>query len=656
MVSRTFLGSIFILISMCSFGQIDQDSSELRKQVFPYFNLDTTQFVKNDISTLNSFSLRDVREIPGNIEVITQEEIQAMGATDLIEVLNMVSGIALGRDVEDGVGVGFRGLWAQEGKVMVMINGSPVNDLDYGTYNLGGRLPVTFINRIEITLGPGSLKYGGTAALGVINIILNDRQDSGGTWVNTEFGRSNGFNSRKSFGFAGNYLLENDYQLSIHLNSTSSLRSTSKQSYGRGATLSWGDSSQVDCNNIMISLKKNRFSSSVFFSDYQYNISDQANSVLMSQFGGDLTWEKKLFRKSVLTLHTIYIDQLPWLDINTADTSVFNSNTHSNKTIQNLFITTKFNPKLSVDYGLQGYQQNSSIIMRNLTFQYNDRKKIRVNDLAAFAEVVLKGKLGVLTLGGRLEYNSFTHLLYSPRISYTKIIKDFYFKGMYVESFKTPTVQNVNLSLNKNRLIHETVRSFDFALGANIGVKHNGELSLFRNQILNPIVYLYDPIINQDYYVNRPNSGSYGWGIRYYFKNKNTFLKISGSRYHVIEQSNLPETEMITSNNAYLAMPNYRFSLQCSQTILPSLTVHFSSVYQSEFYQRSYQLEEAINNGPLLNVGIQKSFLQDDNLKLTVGMNNILNSEYSIGVATDSEISPMPLFYRQFNISLLYKL
>ena len=193
-------------------------------------------------------------------------------------------------------------------------------------------------------------------------------------------------------------------------------------------------------------------------------------------------------------------------------------------------------------------------------------------------------------------------------------------------------------------------------LGANIGVKHNGELSLFRNQILNPIVYLYDPIINQDYYVNRPNSGSYGWGIRYYFKNKNTFLKISGSRYHVIEQSNLPETEMMTSKNAYLAMPNYRFSLQCSQTILPSLTVHFSSVYQSEFYQRSYQLEEAINNGPLLNVGIQKSFLQDDNLKLTVGMNNILNSEYAIGVATDSEINPMPLFYRQFNISLLYKL
>ena len=85
---RIILSSIFILISIQIFGQIDSDSLSLRKQVLPLFNIDTTQFVKNEISTLNSFSLRDVREIPGNIEVITQEEIQAMGATDLIEVLN----------------------------------------------------------------------------------------------------------------------------------------------------------------------------------------------------------------------------------------------------------------------------------------------------------------------------------------------------------------------------------------------------------------------------------------------------------------------------------------------------------------------------------------------------------------------------------------
>ncbi len=646
----------FLMNSFICLSQIDRDSLSLRKQVLPFFNLDTTKFVKNDISTLNSFSLRDVREIPGNIEVITQEEILAMGATDLIEVLNMVSGIALGRDVEDGVGVGFRGLWAQEGKVLVIINGSPVNDLDYGTYNLGGRLPVTFISRIEITLGPGSLKYGGTAALGVINIILKDRQDVGGTWVNAEYGTSNGFTSRKALGFAGNYLLENDFQLSVHLNSTSSLRTTNYQRYGRDQVLSWGDSSQVDCNNLMVSLKKNRFSSSVFFSDYQYNVSDQSNSVLMSQFGGDIKWEKKLFRKSILTLHTIYIDQLPWIDINTTDSSYFNSNTLSNKTIQNIFITTKFNPKISIDYGFQGYQQKSSIMMRNMIFQYNGKNDVVVRDLAAFAEGIFRGKLGVFTVGGRLEYNSFTQLLFAPRVSYTKIIKDFYMKAMYVESFKTPTLQNMNIALNKNELVHETVRSFDFALGANIGVKHNGEVSIFRNSVINPIVYLYDVSMDEDYYVNRQISGSYGWGFRYYYKNKKTFLKLSGSRYHIIEQSDLPESQLISNRTAYLAMPNYRFSLQFSQYFGKGFNFYCSGLYQSHFFQRSYDFESAVKCGPLVNAGIQKSFFKNENLKLKIGVNNLMNSEFAIGVASDTEMNPMPLFYRQLNISLQYKL
>jgi outer membrane cobalamin receptor len=649
----------FLLLCFISnqvYSQIDKDSIIIRERIIPFLKLDTNQFVKNDISTLNSFSLRDVREIPGNIEVITHEEIQAMGAKDLIDVLSAVSGISLGRDVEDGVGIGIRGLWAQEGKVLVMVNGIPVNDLDFGTYNLGGRLPVIFINRIEITLGPGSLKYGGTAALGVINVILKNREDFAGTWVNADYSYSNGFTSRKSFSFDGNYLLENDFQLAVHLNSTSSLRSTRYQPYGRDKVLSWGDSSQVDCNNILVSLKRNRFSSTVFFSDYQYNISDQSNSVLMTQFGGDIKWEKKLFRKSVLTLHTIYIDQLPWLDVNTADTAYFNTNTHCNKTLQNVFITTKFNPKLSVDYGVQGYHQNSEIIMRNLTFAYNNKNEITVNDIAAFAEGVLKGKLGVLTIGGRLEHNSFTHLLFAPRVSYTKIIQDFYLKGMYVESFKTPTVQNMNLALNKSNLTHETVKSIDFAIGGNWGVKHNWEISLYRNEVINPIVYLYDATLGIDNYLNQNRSGTYGWGFRYYFKEKNTFLKFSGSRYHIISTSDLPQIETNADEDSYLGMPNYRYSVQWIQSFEFGISSNLSCTYQSNIYQKNNNLVSRIQDGPLINVGFQKSFLKRDNLKFNVGIFNVLNSEFNIGVPTDTDIAPMPLFHQQLNISLQYKL
>ena len=94
-----FLVFTFGLSSLTMWSQKNEDSLSIRVKTIPFFNLDTTQFVKNDISTLNSFSLRDLREIPGYVEIITQEEIQAMGAKDVIEVSNMISGITLGRDV-----------------------------------------------------------------------------------------------------------------------------------------------------------------------------------------------------------------------------------------------------------------------------------------------------------------------------------------------------------------------------------------------------------------------------------------------------------------------------------------------------------------------------------------------------------------------------
>jgi hypothetical protein len=405
-----------------------------------------------------------------------------------------------------------------------------------------------------------------------------------------------------------------------------------------------------------LSLKRNRFSSNVFFSNYQYNVSDQSNSVLMTQYGGDLKWEKKLFRRSILTLHTIYLDQLPWLDINTADTAYFNSNTHCNKTIQNVFITTKFNPKIYLDYGIQGYQQNSVIVMRNLTFNYNGKNKVTVNDLAAFAEGVIKGKFGVFTLGGRVEYNSFTHLLFAPRISYTKILKDVYIKGMYVESFKIPTVQNMNIAIDKSSLSHETVKSFDFAFGGNVGVKHNWELALFRNEVINPIVYDYNAIEGVDYYANQPNAGTYGWGGRYYYKNRKTFVKVSGSRYHVIANSDLPQIEVESDIDAYLGMPKNRFSIQWTQTFDNNFSSNFSAVYQTRIYQIIEGYEQHFDDGPMINVGVNKSFLKNANLKLNVGLNNILNSQYNIGTATDTGIAPMPLFHRQLSISLQYKI
>ena len=64
-----------------------------------------------------------------------------------------------------------RGLFGFEGRALIMWNNLPLNDLQFGSYNFGDDLPIHMIDRIEVIRGPGSVLYGGTAELAVINII-----------------------------------------------------------------------------------------------------------------------------------------------------------------------------------------------------------------------------------------------------------------------------------------------------------------------------------------------------------------------------------------------------------------------------------------------------------------------------------------------------
>ncbi len=70
--------------------------------------------------TVASRKAMTTRESPGVITLITREEIQSMGARDLIDVLRMVPGLDFNYDVQGVVGPSMRGLWGYEGKMLLM--------------------------------------------------------------------------------------------------------------------------------------------------------------------------------------------------------------------------------------------------------------------------------------------------------------------------------------------------------------------------------------------------------------------------------------------------------------------------------------------------------------------------------------------------------
>ena len=131
--------------------------------------------------------------------VITEEDILAMGATDINEVLETVPGLHVGRsDQSFAPKFNIRGITStQNAETLMLINGIPITSLFAGNRSQAwGGMPVKAIKRIEIIRGPSSALYGAEAFSGVINIITKNRKDIHGT--NAGF-RASSFDTKASW-------------------------------------------------------------------------------------------------------------------------------------------------------------------------------------------------------------------------------------------------------------------------------------------------------------------------------------------------------------------------------------------------------------------------------------------------------------------------
>lgn len=129
-------------------------------------------------------SKQTLRRAPAVASVVTAEDIAAMGATDLDEVLETVPGIHVARHSVAYAPLNtIRGIFSSNNPQTLMLqNGIPTTTLfTGGKGNVWGGLPLENIARIEIIRGPGSALYGADAYAGVINIITKTSADTPGT-------------------------------------------------------------------------------------------------------------------------------------------------------------------------------------------------------------------------------------------------------------------------------------------------------------------------------------------------------------------------------------------------------------------------------------------------------------------------------------------
>lgn len=152
-------------------------------------------------------------EIPAVARVITAAQIRERGYFTLDEALADLPGLQFRNILSLNSYVFMRGVPSQNNKILVLVDGIQINELNSGGFYGGGQYNLAGVERIEVVYGPASALYGTNAVSGLINIITKNPRDiknGAGGRAGVLFGNFNTrcldaaygyYNKKKDFGF-----------------------------------------------------------------------------------------------------------------------------------------------------------------------------------------------------------------------------------------------------------------------------------------------------------------------------------------------------------------------------------------------------------------------------------------------------------------------
>lgn len=165
-MERSILLYIFLLIT--SFSAFAQTA-------------DTTEKILDEVVITGTRTENSVRNLPMPIQVISAKTIQQSGSENLLDLLQMHTGLVvavnpLGVSLQGypnpfGTGIQMQGL--DPAYTLILIDGEPLTGRNAGILDMG-RVSLENIKQIEILRGPATSLYGSDALAGVINIITKD--------------------------------------------------------------------------------------------------------------------------------------------------------------------------------------------------------------------------------------------------------------------------------------------------------------------------------------------------------------------------------------------------------------------------------------------------------------------------------------------------
>lgn len=514
------------------------------------------------------------RETPGILSVITSEEIQNSGARDMIDVLRLVPGFDVLQDLQFVMGIGLRGNWANEGKVLVMMDGLPLNDLLYQSVALGNRFAVDAIDRIEIIRGPGSAVYGGSAEYGVINIITKaaNSLDGVGIYGTGGFhadavGRTNG----------GVMAAQKGEDLSWDLSLFKGKGIVSDQQYQDifntpDANLS--KDTRSDPMNINVGLRYKDLSIRTMYDEFK--TSDPESNVSFKNYVLDVQYKINFSDKFNLTPHVQYMDQTPWY-YDYPDTPGPDFDVKAVRTLGQLDAHWDISRKMNINFGGLYFRDQS-------TDKPSDEIMLTLRNFAFYTQALFKHRLANATIGFRFEKNNRYNGAFVPRLALTKKIENLHFKVLYSASFRSPSLQNVLLDTTGAKPEKSNVFEVE------VGYQFTPEMLLAVNafSITTKDIIIYGSTGEGDsfdeWYENYKKSGSRGVEIVYSVRKKNWYGHLTYSYSQAISSNAVDKFSVPQTSKQYVGFPSYKITLNTNVYLTPNLSLNPTFVFAGKRY------------------------------------------------------------------------
>lgn len=652
---KLYFAMALLLVCGISIQAIAEPAEANDSEEFFEMSLEELMDIEVTVASRKSASQK---ETPGIVTVITRDEIQKSGARDLIDILRLVPGFEVTHDTAGAYGVSVRGIWANEGKVLVLMDGIELNDDMYSTFQYGHHIPVDIIDRIEIMRGPGSVMYGESAELGVISIKTISPQKENDAFISSTYGRTNKtFNRKNVTGFYGTKKDDFSFSIASHYGrgNFSDRVSDNYDLAGNDMDLGIRKNSKVTSPFFNIGLKWGNFSARTIIDRYGLNSPWPNWGMYKKQFYSDIVETKYQLPISddlSMTSRFVYKHQKPW-----NYQSIFpGSGDYFHKT------SDKYKGETYFSYDMPGgHNIVTGVTYEQIGGRDNAREggmgggqnKVNYYSAAVYGEGFFKTPYGNLTLGGRQVKHNFSGSKFVPRAALTKQLGDYHIKAIYSQAYRNPSI--LNIAANSD-IKPEKTTIYEFELGRQMTDNWLVTANVFDVEVDDPIIYYYSGSSN---YTNFKKVASRGVEVSSIYKKGTTNVTLSYS-YYRMRENEVDEYIVPGHDTMALGIPSHKLTLLASFSpyknvfITPSL-IYNSSKYGVTDYTSDYVYKK-IDPTLLANISLLfKDAFNKKNVDLSFSIYNLFDERYEFAEPYLGGYSPLPGPSRTFTMNLRYK-